>query len=180
MSEPDHANADRVLPSRRGLASRARRPKPYALFALFALFGLSVESPASSDTGGTLSAAPIRSTDGVYQLGWTHAGRVRIEESARPDFGDAVIIYEGADRATTLSGRTDGFYYYRLVPLDGSAASAADGALRVEPIRVEVVHHPLSRALAFFVLGLVVFTSTVLLVVMGDRSASAPTEPRNG
>lgn len=132
--------------------------------------------PAHSEGAGTFSANPSHSTDGVYQLEWTGTGPVRIDESTRPDFRGAVAIYEGTDRATTLSGREDGLYHYRLVLLD---RAARDGS-GPPSIQVEVAHHPLSRALGFFTLGLVVFMSTVGLVVFGDRSATAASEARNG
>ena len=172
MPEPEPRRPRRVLP-----LQGPRRPAfglPLSGAALF-LAWICLASPAASQPAQTFSASPSRSTDGVYQLEWNGAGRVRIDEAKRPDFGDAVVIYEGTDRATTLSGRADGVYHYRLVPLDRPG-----GAAGTPPIQVEVAHHPLSRALAFFTLGLVVFTSTVGLVVFGDRSAAAGRERSDG
>lgn len=154
-----------------------RRPTlslPLSAAALF-LTWICLASPAASQPSRTFSASPSQSTDGVYQLEWNGAGRVRLDEATRPDFGDAVVIYEGTDRATTLSGRADGVYHYRLVSLDRPG-----GAGGRPPIQVEVAHHSLSRALAFFTLGLVVFASTVGLIVFGDRSAATDQELSDG
>ncbi len=148
-------------------------------FALGIALSMPLAVPASAENVATLSADPARSTDGVYQLEWTASGPVRIEESAEPDFRDVAVVYEGTDRATTLSGRLDGVYHYRLrSPAQPGAAAGAPS--EVPPVRVEVVHHPLSRAFGFFLLGLVVFASTVGLVLFGDRRAGRETERRSG
>ena len=147
---------------------------------LLALLASSVVLPSRAETGPAFSASPERSSDGVFQLEWTHPGRVRIEQALRSDFGDAVVVYEGADRATTVTGRVDGLYHYRLIALDPLDASVEAGARRATSLQVEVSHHPLSRALAFFALGLLVFASTVVLVVQGDRRASTRTAAHHG
>lgn len=147
---------------------------------MLALLASPVALPARAETGSVFSASPERSSDGVFQLEWTRPGRVRIEQATRPDFGDAVVVYEGADRATTVTGRVDGLYHYRLIALDPLDASAGDEAHHAASLQVEVSHHPLSRALAFFALGFLVFASTVVLIVQGDRRANARTAAQHG
>jgi len=176
LPEPEPRRTRGVLPALGPRRSPSRRPLAGAALVLASIW---LASPATSQPSTAFSASPSHSTDGVYQLEWTRAGRVRIDESTRPDFGDAIVIYEGTDRATTLSGRADGIYHYRLVPVD-PPGDGAEGVGSTPPVRVEVAHHPLSRALAFFTLGLVVFTSTVGLVVFGDRSAAARPERHDG
>jgi hypothetical protein len=109
-----------------------------------------------------LIASPTPSRDGVFQLTWPDRGTVILEEAHRPDFSDAQPIYEGTDTATTLSGKADGDYYYRVRATLGDAS-------RADEVRVEVRHHPLSRAFAFFSLGAAVFIATVILIAYGGR-----------
>lgn len=164
-------------PRRRPLGRPRLRTAPRPAILLLGLACLAL--PARGDGSRTFSVNPSHSTDGVYQLEWTGPGPVRIDESTRPDFRDAVAIYEGRDRATTLSGRRDGLYHYRLVPLDRPGAPSGGGS-GPPPIQVEVAHHPLSRALGFFALGLFVFLSTVGLVVFGDRRATPGPDAHDG
>lgn len=176
MPETEPRRTPRVLPAR---SPRPRTPRRALGSALLLLLVAWNALPARSEGTGTFSVNPSHSSDGVYQLEWTQTGRVRIEESTRPDFRGAVAIYEGTDRATTLSGRVNGLYHYRLVLLDHARAGAGD-VTGPPSIQVEVAHHPLSRALGFFTLGLIVFISTVGLVAFGDRSAKAASGTRNG
>lgn len=135
---------------------------------LILLVGLSSSSAATPDAEPGLSVSPERSLDGVYQLEWSAMGAVVLEESRSADFARPVVVYAGRDQATTLSGRADGTYYYRL----HAATEVAGAALQSDAppiIRVEVAHHPLSRAVGFFLVGLLVFTATVGLVVSGER-----------
>lgn len=148
--------------------------------ALLALAAISLALPANAEPPGVLSASPERSSDGVFQLEWTQPGPVRLEESLDSDFRDAALIYEGKDRATTLSGRADGTYFYRLLALEPNRPAEADSTHAVGQTEVRVSHHPLSRALAFFGLGFLVFASTVVLIVVGDRKAGLEREPGHG
>jgi hypothetical protein len=115
--------------------------------------------------------SPGLSPDGVYQLKWPPRGPVVLEESRDRAFDDAVVVYRGRDHATTLTGRPDGTYFYRLRP-DGSATGAS------LETSVTVSHHSLPRALGFFAVGLGVFVATVALVVRGadpdERPAGSP------
>jgi hypothetical protein len=115
----------------------------------------------ANDAGFGVDRNP--SHDGVYQLSWTAPGPVVVEASPDPDFSHAEVVYRGHDTASTLSGRPDGETWYRLLDADSNRVLAA-------PVRVEVRHHPLSRALTFFTVGLVVFVATVVLIVRGDRA----------
>ncbi len=135
--------------------------------------GLSLLPAAASAVG--LDVKPSRSTDGVYQLFWESKGEVLLEEARDPGFTDSRIVYRGRDQATTLTGRRDGVYYYRL----SSASTASVGgrsedgrpARRTDrssvPLQVRVEHHSLLRALSVFAVGLAVFAATVRLVLAG-------------
>jgi len=127
---------------------------------------LLVAAPFSAAAQAELSVSPASSSDGVYQVRWTGDGAVVLEESRRADFADAREVYRGTDHSTVLTGRSDGAYHYRLLALDGSGPIAPD-------VAVEVAHHPLPRAFAFFALGLVVFVCTTVLVLR-DPDPSPP------
>ncbi len=79
-------------------------------------------------------------------------------------------VYEGPDRATTLSGRADGRYEFRL---------KTDGTLVGEPLTVTVAHHPLSRAWGFFGVGAVMFVLLVGVLVRGSRKPVPQISPTN-
>jgi len=121
-----------------------------------------------------VTATPQLSTDtglataGYYVLHWTaDTPRVTLEVS-RPDTPGSKVIYSGPDRATVISGQPNGTRIYRAgeVGADGKVSAWS------EPVTVTVAHHPLSRALAFFAVGAVVFFSTLLLIVQGARRHS--------
>jgi hypothetical protein len=121
---------------------------------------------------GVALAAPSLETDtplataGYYQLQWdgADASDHELQESLHADFSDPVTLYRGADRATMLTGRPDGEYHYRLRALhqDGPGPWS-------QTLRVEVRHHPLSRALLFFAMGALVFLATLAAILAGNR-----------
>jgi hypothetical protein len=150
---------------------------------LLIALGLALFFPAAGAAGVDavgLDAKPSRSTDGVYQLSWQSTGEVVLEEALDPGFTESRIVYRGRDQATTLTGRRDGVYYYRLSP-DGPtppARSTGEGPGRdgddhrnPVPLQVRVEHHSLARALGVFTLGLAVFAATVRLVLAGPEEA---------
>jgi len=118
-----------------------------------------------------LEAAPQLSSDtnvasaGFYRLMWeTHAEDVELQEAANPDFRDVTIPYRGPDRATVISGKPDGTWYYRVRAADG-----ADPGPWSRAVAVTVAHHSLSRALMFLSLGVVVFVATATMIIRGTR-----------
>lgn len=120
-----------------------------------------------------LFAAPQLQTDselataGYYQLNWQ--GDIKsdylLEESTDPSFTQSTILYEGPDTATLISGRADGTYYYRIRFIQDDTESGWSNVTRVE-----VSHHPLSRAFMFFTLGAIVFIATLAVVVLGSKT----------
>lgn len=125
--------------------------------------GLARDAFAQGPSGFAVDRNPSR--DGVFQLSWKAAGPVVVESSMDDHFERTEVVYHGHDLATTISGQSDGVIFYRLV-------DAGTNAVVGEPVRVEIRHHPLSRALAFFTLGFVVFTATVALIIRGARSTN--------
>ncbi len=121
--------------------------------------------PVAAGAAVQLSTDTPVATAGYYQLHWTaDSPRVTIEVRT-PESAAATVIYSGPDRATVVSGQTDGVRTYRAGEI------GADGKVSTwsEPVTVTVAHHPLSRALAFFAIGAVVFCATLLLIAQGVR-----------
>ncbi|WP_020399722.1 hypothetical protein [Kordiimonas gwangyangensis] len=79
-------------------------------------------------------------------------------------------VYDGPDRATTLSGRADGDFTFRL---------KADGQLVGDPMSFTVAHHPLSRAWAFFAVGAAMFVALVGVLLRGSRKPIPQISPTN-
>lgn len=151
---------------------RGRSPAPIVTALLCAVAAAAWSASAAAEDVFRVDRTPSR--DGVYQLSWTTPGPVVVEASPDAVFARPEVVYRGHDTAATLSGRPDGHTWYRLVDADTGAPLGA-------PLRVEVRHHPLSRALTFFGIGLVVFVATVVLIVRGARATRvAPAGPAEG
>ncbi|HWM27591.1 MAG TPA: hypothetical protein VNQ14_03960 [Woeseiaceae bacterium] len=122
-----------------------------------------IASPASAAAKTVRLASDTNiATAGNFQLRWTADSAVQLEEATSPDFRTTRSIYSGRDKARVMSGKADGDWYYRARPAesDGNWSST---------VKVTVRHHPLRRAIGFFVVGAVVFFATLLLVVGGTR-----------
>lgn len=99
------------------------------------------------------------SDTGAYRLSWTGPKDAEfVVEETGPEGTERV--YEGPNLATTVSGRVEGTYAYRV------------GAGEAWSSTCEVLVDPpaLSTALTFFGFGLFVVAATVLLVVRGHRA----------
>ncbi|WP_310693435.1 fibronectin type III domain-containing protein [Thiohalophilus sp.] len=106
-------------------------------------------------------------TAGYYQLKWKSAddnAPVELQEADNARFENAEPLYQGRDRARVVTGRSDGTYYYRARTVDDGAAGAWS-----DIVKVQVKHHPLSRALGFFIVGAIVFLSIVIAILIGNR-----------
>jgi hypothetical protein len=104
------------------------------------------------------------STEGYFQLSWhsEQPGNFELQQSPSEDFHLAHSIYRGQDMATVISGLPNGRYFYRV--------RQEDNPIWSDPVRVEVKHHPLSRAFGFFSLGAVMFLATLVVLIRGARS----------
>lgn len=135
------------------------------LLANLLLVGCLAASLAHAAVPPRLVASDELATAGFYHLSWTAdlppGNDFVLEESTTADFTAARVIYRGPDRASLLSGRVDGEYHYRIRVLDAHGTPGVWSA----PTRVEVRHHPLGRAGAFFLLGLFVFVALVYAVL---------------
>jgi len=127
------------------------------------LFSALILGPVPATAAPKLESDSEVSSAGYYQLHWAnqHIGSFILEESKKPDFTDAITLYQGPDTATLVSGRKNGTYYYRVRGADANK----DWSNSVE---VKVVHHSLSRAFLFFSLGAIVFLATLTMVIRGN------------
>lgn len=109
------------------------------------------------------------SSAGYFRLSWTvnlnpshgNIPQFELQQATHADFNDAITRYQGADRATVISGLANNIYFYR-VRLSGEDDWS-------KTVAVEVKHHPLSRAFSFFALGIAMFIITVTVLLKGAR-----------
>ena len=97
--------------------------------------------------------------DGAYALKWSGTGtHWQLQENG-------LVLYDGPDTGTTVTGRAAGKYEYRagIVKDDGSVGAWS------KPCTVQV--DPPSLALAFGLAGIgaVVFIATITMLRIGDR-----------
>jgi hypothetical protein len=116
----------------------------------------------------TVTAAPPvletsaeTATAGYFVLDWKSSSEGIFELRERASDGAERTLYRGPDTARLISGKPDGVYHYEVRRVDESEWS--------EPTEVTVAHHPLSRALGFFLIGTLVFVATLAVVVRGKR-----------
>ncbi len=160
------------------------RTRIYTLFFIILstlLFALPATSPAR---GQNQPPPPILNdnageeiaTAGFYTLRWdidlneAQPITFEVQESPSESFESTRIVYAGPDRATTLSGKSDGAYYYRVRALSTDDAPASSWS---PAYHVEVAHHALPRALLFLGLGAVVFLTTLVTILRGHAGESA-------
>lgn len=142
---------------------------------LICAFGAAVFFVSLTAVAGSRTPLLVLSSDtevasaGYYRLQWhwsaaggAPGGPFQLQESATPDFSDAVSLYRGPDLASVISGRRDGVRYYRV----GSQHSETRWS---NVVKVETRHHPLSRALLFFAAGALVFALTLAMILRGSR-----------
>jgi hypothetical protein len=115
----------------------------------------------------TLSLAPAQSTDGKTTLSWDLPEGVSIDVESSQDnrFVKPTPLYQGGDQSTVLTGLSDGSYHFRARFVHQNGAASPWG----ESVSLFVEHHTLAKAMAFFVIGAVVFLATLLLIILGAR-----------
>jgi hypothetical protein len=111
------------------------------------------------------------STAGYYRLNWTaeeaNSDHVFVLQGAtNAEFENPETIYQGPDLATVISGKSNGKYYYRvgIAPPDEPAVGKWS-----EVVSVDVKHHGLTKAVGFFLAGLMVFLATLIVIVKGAK-----------
>lgn len=105
---------------------------------------------------------PASSDRGAYKLSWEGGDGATYRLTEVDGSGASIVLYEGPDVATTVSGRPEGVYHYRL-EISGVGAGSCEVA--VEPPAAPLVA-------GLFSAGLVVTAATVILVLRGHRRAA--------
>jgi len=121
----------------------------------------------------------VENNAGQIKLVWSLADTLlysrlftfELQQSVNASFSNPRTLYKGSDLASFISGLRDGDYYFRVrTVLDGTSASAWS-----EPLLLQVHHQSLTLAFTLFGLGAIVFVSTVLLIIIGNRNAQKET-----
>lgn len=148
-----------------GRLNRSITVQPLMALMLIAAGLFAAEAAQAQDTVPLLSSNTDVATAGFYQLSWqTDAGNIELQEATQAAFHNPTTFYKGADRATVISGRPNGTWYYRV-----RAIGAGQPGPWSEPVKVTVAHHSLSRALMFLSLGIIVFVAIVVMIVRGPE-----------
>lgn len=110
-----------------------------------------------------ISDTPL-STAGYFNLSWSsdRPAPYIVQQSLDASFNQVKTIYQGSDQASVMSGLPDGQYFYRM------QASAGQWS---EAVKVEVKHHSLEKAFAFFTAGAVMLFILVFVLIKGARHA---------
>lgn len=139
-------------------------------------FGSSPLWAAESSVSALLEVDTPLSREGYFVLSWTLNDRI-LNESASPgpvlqqasaaDFSNSLTIPVPASGSLTLTGFSDGLYYFRV---------GSDG--QWSPVReVQVAHHDLSAAFTWFATGAALFLVLVGVILLGavrnDRQEKA-------
>lgn len=167
MAEPLH-RLFRCLPA----VVRATLPRMCLVAMLAGLLTLPGGAALAQDRVPRITIHDGGASAGYLRLEWRWEGEGEgvqpvydIEMARRESFGNPRRVYRGPDEATFLSGLADGTYYFRgRVWLRGEPVTAWSG-----PVRAEIEHHPVGRALGLFALGGGVFAATVALILFGRR-----------
>jgi hypothetical protein len=99
--------------------------------------------------------------DGSYRVAWKGAGGAGVELVETGPLGKQVI-YRGPEDASTITGRPEGDYQYRVAVV-GQLESSAECTVKVRP-------YSLSLALGFFAVGLAVTLFTIGVILRGHRA----------
>ncbi|MFN3163244.1 MAG: hypothetical protein ACE37N_07140 [Pseudohongiellaceae bacterium] len=122
------------------------------------------ESIESTDST-SLSASTELSNEGYFVLNWqtpSPEATLILEQDTSGDFTDPVVREIAGEGAATITGLTNGNYFFRLVE---------DGATLSNTVEVTVAHHSLGRATGFFLLGLCLFSILVITILRGNKQA---------
>lgn len=144
----------------------------HSLFLSIAALALALAAPATMAAPTdppSLSSNAALATAGYYRLLWKWRGGEKpvfeLQESANAGFANPATLYVGPDRAMVVSGRRDGERHYRIRARLGEGETTPWS----RPVTVAVRHHSLSRALAFFAAGALVFLAILVFIVAASR-----------
>jgi hypothetical protein len=110
----------------------------------------------------TLSCPETPSDTGAYRISWNgpDGANYRLEENGN-------ILYEGPELASTVTGRKEGTYSYRVGVVEKSNPEVG---LWSSPCKVTVSPPPLWLAFTLLGLGLTVFIAILAIIIRGHRA----------
>jgi hypothetical protein len=89
----------------------------------------------------------------------------QLQKSMDSSFQKGTMVYRGDDLATYVSGLANGNYFFRLrFVSEGSKIPLSSWSA---PLQLTVKHHSMQSAFLLFILGAVVFLSTVVVLIKG-------------
>ncbi len=124
-------------------------------------------SAINADEHFTIFSSTDNSNNGGFNLTWQLPVNTQVElQQSGLESPDFKTIYHGSDSATVITGLPDGNYLFRarLINIDGSLSGWS------ESLSIKVEHHSLMRAFSFFLIGAVVFLSTLILILTGSKA----------
>ena len=151
------ANSEHIISYRWRLATVV-----YALLSVI-VFPL----PAVSSPTIQLTTDSEQATAGYFRLSWNTQTNTQqniiyeLQQSTRDTFANAKTIYLGADTARVISGKSNGDYSYRVRTIENDTTETSWS----ETVKVTVLHHSLTKAVAFFAAGAIVFLMTLIYIV---------------
>lgn len=145
---------------------RSHLPERNNNLTFLVIFSIFLASASQAANAIQLSSDSQLATAGYFQLLWSGQNKdFQLQESFTPDFQSYKVIYEGQDLARVVSGKSNGDYFYRVASIENSSSVS-------NVLKVSVQHHSLANAVMFFVAGAIVFISTIVLIIKGNKQAN--------
>lgn len=135
------------------------------MHVLACLTVLILSTSAWAADNGSLSASTDLSNEGYFVLDWETSApesSITLQQSTSEQFNNPLAREVAGAGAATITGLEDGTYYFRLVDA---------GIVVSDTVSVSVIHHSLTRAGGFFLLGFCLFSILIVTIVHGNRQA---------
>lgn len=120
------------------------------------------------------SSLETNSEDGTVSLAWTSSGENAIYEvrrSEHPDFRDSLLIYEGGDTATFVSGLPEGVFHIKL---RSKAPGEPYSAWPEETLVLKVEYIDPTLVAILMSAGAITFIAIILAITIGHRRTHSP------
>jgi hypothetical protein len=151
------------LPTRSRLPALPHLPARIRVSWLVPLLLLALLASGAASGAPGLRADTELSREGYFVLSWEGgAGETWLQQAEDPAFAAASSVRVEGAGSLTLTGFRDGLYHFRV------GSERQDWS---ETVSIEVSHHGMGRAWAFFSLGLVLFLALCAAILLGNRRA---------
>ena len=144
---------------------------PFPLCTCLVLFALLLTGNVAAESL-VLETSANKATAGYFQLSWrwpnAPAGVIyQLKEKRLADDvsnSASVVIYQGEDIASIISGKPDGRYEYQVVAHSGDHANNTSS----NTIIVAVAHHSLTDAFIILSIGVAIFIAILIAILRGS------------